>query len=133
MITELLNVCCGSWNRQAVFLYQSPPRFYFFAELEKCFLYCLTCSVYVQMIGIHGTDHRNIRVQPEKTPVVFVGFHYTYIIALAPEIRIVVGVNATKKCIGSQATVPQNMGDHRADGCFSMSACNADIPCISSD
>src|SRR6185437_3260310 len=98
-------------KRQSIFIDQGSSVFYFTAESNKGFFHRSARTINIQVICIHGTDHSNIGMKFQETPVVFIRLHHTNIPFASPEICVVIRRNATEKGIASKTTVAQDMRD----------------------
>ena len=114
---------------QSEFAEQQATGFYFSRKFNERLLHIFCRAINIQVVGIHGTDDRDIRTQFQKAPVVFISLCHTniFIISLRPIIIVVVHRNATEECCATITTVPKDMRHHRARRCFAMRACNTDI------
>src|SRR5689334_301034 len=96
---------------------QQSPRFYISAEIYKALLKCFCCTIYIQMIRVHCTDHCDIREKLQKTSVIFICLHNTnrfpiFCSRVAPEIgSIVTGYTPEESC-STKTTMSEDMPCH---------------------
>src|SRR5579862_9245031 len=127
MIAKLTDITGRFWNWQTMFLNKGSSGFNFFSKSDKRFFNGLSCSINIQMVGIHRTNHSDVRMKFQKTPVVFIRFNNTDIIFITPEVSIVIDRYPSQKRIGTHTAVSENMRYHRTYCSFSVSSGDANV------
>ena len=85
-------------------------------------------AIYVEVICIHGCDHRNFREKLEEGPVELVGFSNDHVVGMCQEIAVVVLRYASEKSRASFSAVREQMAHKCACGRLAVCACYCHAP-----
>ena len=107
---------------QAVVHQDLPPFAHLSHELMKSFLQVLMIPVNIQMVGIHGGDHRQRRMQMEERTVELIGFQHHPLAFAQQQVGVVVFADATQESRTVEDRAFQDVGDQRGGGGLAVGA-----------